>query len=949
MRAIVCYEQALRFWTPESAPLDYARAQNNLGTAYRSLPTGDRGENLARAVEFYQEALRFRTPQAAPLGYAATQSNLGIAYRDLPTGDRGENLARAIACFEEALTVCTPEAAPLDYAMTQNSLGTAYRSLPTGDRGENLARAVEFYQEALRFCTPEAAPLDYATTQNLLGESFLNLPTGDRSANLAQAIGHFQEALRIYTPETTPLEYAMTQNNLGVAYRQLPTGDVAANVTRAIECFQRALRFHTPETAPLDYARTQNNLGGAYMSLPTSDRRTNLEKAIECLQEALRFLGPESMPSLFAMAQFNLGSAYFKRLTGNVVSNVVSAANYYKQALRVYTPEAAPFEYANVQTGLTGAYAALSAGYGAEYLEKAIESSQEALRFHTPEAAPHECRMANRNIAELCFEWQDWDSALASYRAAMDVGERLYRAGLSGESKAAEVAENATLYHHAAFAAASLGDTAQALLTLERGKTRLLAEALRMRVPRPGNVPDEVWVAFEQAGAKVRSVHSAGTATPHQGPDTVQAYNVRVQAAREANAALEVAIERVREYTAHFLKEINLPAIQTLTPDAHTALVAFCMTDQGSMGFIVSQNHDEAVQVVDVPGFTTATLSTLIQGHEGSWIEAYMSKDDTRWHSTIERVLAEVGEKLLTPVLAALPSNIERLVLLPSGGLFLLPLHAAPLSDNDSDRVCDRYQVSYAPSVEVLGDCQTKAARASGHDLYAAINPEEDARLVFTPTEGTAIAGLFAGRKVHEGRAGTKEAVVEGVRGRAYLHLSCHGVYNWNDPPESGLTLADGRLTLAELQSGDVDMSAARLVTLSACETGLTDVVKGSAEEYVGLPAGFMLAGVPCVVSSLWSVPDLSTALLMERFYNNHLNDEMDFAAALHEAQLWVRDLEAEEVADYAEQCYQQSDEKNRAELFKYRQHYRYLAEKDSTCRPFEHPYYWAAFTVNGM
>jgi CHAT domain-containing protein len=161
--------------------------------------------------------------------------------------------------------------------------------------------------------------------------------------------------------------------------------------------------------------------------------------------------------------------------------------------------------------------------------------------------------------------------------------------------------------------------------------------------------------------------------------------------------------------------------------------------------------------------------------------------------------------------------------------------------------------------------------------------------------------------------------------------------------------LADGRLTLAELQSGKVDLSAARLVTLSACETGLSDIGKSSAEEYVGLPAGFMLAGAPCVVSSLWVVLDLSTALLMERFYRNHLNDEMDFAAALREAQAWVRGLGAGEVTQYAEQCYQQSKWRDKAELLKLVRHYRYLAEQNPTCQPFAHPYYWAAFTVNGM
>ncbi len=130
---------------------------------------------------------------------------------------------------------------------------------------------------------------------------------------------------------------------------------------------------------------------------------------------------------------------------------------------------------------------------------------------------------------------------------------------------------------------------------------------------------------------------------------------------------------------------------------------------------------------------------------------------------------------------------------------------------------------------------------------------------------------------------------------------------------------------------------------------GITNIRQGRAEEYVGLPAGFMLAGVPCVVSSLWSVPDISTALLMERFYRNHLKSGMDLPAALQEAQGWVRRLEAREVMEYAETCYRQSKPAQQAELFKWRNHYRYQAETDPTAQPFAHPYYWAAFTVNGM
>ena len=85
-----------------------AAMQNNLGLAYAALPTvatGDRAANLQQAIACYREALRFLTPEAAPLAYAATQNNLGNAYLFLPTGDRAANLAAAIACYTAALQV----------------------------------------------------------------------------------------------------------------------------------------------------------------------------------------------------------------------------------------------------------------------------------------------------------------------------------------------------------------------------------------------------------------------------------------------------------------------------------------------------------------------------------------------------------------------------------------------------------------------------------------------------------------------------------------------------------------------------------------------------------------------------------------------------------------------------------------------------------------------------
>jgi CHAT domain-containing protein len=484
---------------------------------------------------------------------------------------------------------------------------------------------------------------------------------------------------------------------------------------------------------------------------------------------------------------------------------------------------------------------------------------------------------------------------------------------------------------------------------------------LRLRVRRPPQVPDEIWSTFEQAGKAVRAEQAEKTLMVAEARDPVPAYEAHVQAAQAANAALYVAIAHVRTYAPHFLEAIDLATVKAQLLDKQTALIAFCITEQGSMGFVVSQQDQEEVQVVEVPKFTRTDLRRLFAEVDadgrlvGGWLAAYRRFliDHTEatfaaWQGTITQVLAELGERLLTPIVSTLSADIEHVILLPSAQLFLFPLHAVPLSGHDSDLLCDRYQVSYAPSIEVLADARAKVMQKVVPELYAVINPEDDPNLIFTPIEGVAIARLFAQPTVDAGRVGTKERVLAEVQGRTYVHFSCHGSYNWNDPPASGLALADGRLTLAELPQGRIDLSTVRLVTLSACETGIIDVLRVSAEEYVGIPAGFLLAGVPCVVGSLWAVSDLSTALLMERFYRNHLNGGMEFAAALREAQIWVRDLEARKVAEYAAQRYQQSHPKEQTQFYPYMRHYQHVAKENPTQHLFAHPYYWAAFTVSG-
>lgn len=123
-----------------------------------------------------------------------------------------------------------------------------------------------------------------------------------------------------------------------------------------------------------------------------------------------------------------------------------------------------------------------------------------------------------------------------------------------------------------------------------------------------------------------------------------------------------------------------------------------------------------------------------------------------------------------------------------------------------------------------------------------------------------------------------------------YVHFATHGFLNSQHPELSGVLLSlynergepeDGFLRLHEVFNLKLE---ADMVVLSACQTGLGKEVKG--EGLIGLTRGFMYAGTPRVVVSLWSVSDRATADLMERFYRGILVEHLTPAASLRAAQI---------------------------------------------------------------
>jgi CHAT domain-containing protein/tetratricopeptide (TPR) repeat protein len=166
-------------------------------------------------------------------------------------------------------------------------------------------------------------------------------------------------------------------------------------------------------------------------------------------------------------------------------------------------------------------------------------------------------------------------------------------------------------------------------------------------------------------------------------------------------------------------------------------------------------------------------------------------------------------------------------------------------------------------------------------------------RLLFSRQEAEAITGSLRPSERLEALdfAADRRLALSGKLGEyRILHFATHGLLNNKIPALSGLVFSlvdeqgrpiNGFLRLHEIYNLKLN---ADLVVLSGCQTALGQEVRG--EGLIGLTRGFMYAGAPRVVASLWNVNDQATANLMKLFYERMLKDGMRPAAALRAAQI---------------------------------------------------------------
>jgi CHAT domain-containing protein len=336
-------------------------------------------------------------------------------------------------------------------------------------------------------------------------------------------------------------------------------------------------------------------------------------------------------------------------------------------------------------------------------------------------------------------------------------------------------------------------------------------------------------------------------------------------------------------------------------------LAEYFTTDDLTLLFGVRADWDEP-QVVEIQR-PLSSIRTFVTQHFGPTADGnhtIRNLDLDEWQYEFNEFIAPIKDW---------SEPGDYLYLVPHDVLHYLPLHALKL---DGQYLIERNPVLYTPSASVLKYCQ---AKRKGRRDRALVMGDSYGDLVHARAEALAVAQGF-GTQAHLGQAAKKSLVQnllkEDKESIDILHFACHGRFHHTQPLKSGILMAsetnDMERSEFEPMLGDLPVSnfltaedffgmemQADLVTLSACESGVSEIRPG--DELFGLMRALIYAGTPSVVMSLWSVDQISSGIFMQKFYKTLKNPETTKVKALQTAQLAVKETTVQEAIDYCQEA----------------------------------------------
>jgi hypothetical protein len=514
---------------------------------------------------------------------------------------------------------------------------------------------------------------------------------------------------------------------------------------------------------------------------------------------------------------------------------------------------------------------------------------------------PFESADCYRVAAVMAIEDGDWEAALDPLRRSLVGWETaLDRATLP--ERASRVTVRLAYAHQAlALCLVHLDRLEEAAVAADAGRARRLRSMPRQFWPGIARVRERAPLLAEQFFAAHRRLREAEAALrsldagDEHGPP-IDAASAALEELGTAKAECRDKLDQVRAVPGveGVFDERSLERIRSTLPAG--AIAAYVVpSPHGGVAILVGEATLDAVLL---PELTNEALSGALKAGAVA-LDRWRSRPGDpvavqAWQDAISAGGSWAWETFMGTLLERCRAA-ARLILLPAGGLEFLPLHAAWCAGADGrpQYALDVLPISYAP----CADLQPAAHDAGPIEdrpmlLVADPAPVSAVALELARAEAGAIAAAFSETRL-EGATATKDAILKALPAADLIHLACHGHVEFGDPYASYLLAAcDKHLELSDIV--DHELSRRPFVFLSACESGLHDIEL--ADEVQSLAAGFLAAGASAVISTLWSVFDISGLLVAVMVYDRRLAGA-DGLAALRHAQQWMRDATIQEMA----------------------------------------------------
>lgn len=244
-----------------------------------------------------------------------------------------------------------------------------------------------------------------------------------------------------------------------------------------------------------------------------------------------------------------------------------------------------------------------------------------------------------------------------------------------------------------------------------------------------------------------------------------------------------------------------------------------------------------------------------------------LSSLDASDRNTTNALSANLYNALLRPISKRLKDK-KRLVIIPYNEINYIPFEM--LQDESGEPVLKKYAVSYQYAAGFLLSDETRAEEAYSVLAVAPfVNGAANAVLPVLPSAQEELQGLKGEQLIGEQASRSRFIALSGKY--PVIHLATHAVADDSDPAGSYIAFygrkgtADTAYRFYEREIYNLDMKAARLVILSACETGAGKLVNG--EGVFSLSRAFSYAGCQSVITSLWKADDAATAFIMQHLH----------------------------------------------------------------------------------